>query len=110
MRQHLEAEAGQWSSAAFDEAVAWLSTQARLVEDLADALLAAGDLSGPELLPHATATTAAAAPLPAPPPPLPPTAEAAAPWIPGEPLPGADTSGVRRIHAQADPTGDPPVR
>lgn len=67
LRRHVEMEIQVWSRAAFSEAVSWLSTHHVLVNELADCLLAAGDLSGPELEVHAAAVAAISETLPLPP-------------------------------------------
>lgn len=69
-RQQMEHEVHVWSTAAFDDAVTWLTDQRVLVENLARVLLEVGDLSGPGLLPHAQAVHLAAEPRPQPPQPV----------------------------------------
>lgn len=67
LRRQIESECHAWSTAAFEEAVLWLTTHQTLVDRLADALLAAGDLSGPDLLEYAAAVDALPVDRPKPP-------------------------------------------
>lgn len=67
MRRQIEAESQAWSHAALEDGITWLTRHAHLVERLADCLLEAGDLSGPELLEHKNAVESLSDPLPSPP-------------------------------------------